>query len=250
MNRKQFSAGAGVLALALAAWASHASAAITYVDATAGAGGNTTLTGGGQWDPLASQSFVNDDGVWESRAFGNGGSIDQNAASGGVDNAHRLLSTIGGLTSGSDYHVYVYFWSDVSSWRVNAGHEDLPELPQFSAVGSHGDPATANTTRLGPGTSDNLAAPLFSTAGDHFTTSVMIGEGNRRLYEGYLGTGTAGTGGTIQVWIDDDPPVMADSNQRTWYEGVGYQLVPEPATGALGGLALLTLGVVHRRQRG
>jgi hypothetical protein len=246
MKRRLFLAGA--IALGLTAWISHASAAVTYVDVTPGAGGNTTLTDGSQWDPLTADQGASGDGLWAQRAFGNGATIFQNAASGNSDNAHRLRTTISGLAPGSPYNVYVYFWSDVSQWRINAGLGDIQvlDLPQFSAVGGHADPATANTTRLGPGTSDNLAAPVFSAVPGQFTTAVMIGEGNRRLYQAYLGIGTADAGGTIRVMVDDDPPVMADSNQRTWYDGVGYELIPEPATSALAGLALMGLAFSRR----
>jgi hypothetical protein len=206
---------------------------ITYVDATHGAGGNTTLTNGSQWDPLASQSFVSNDGVWEARAFGNGATIYQNAASGGMDDAHPLLTTISGLQLNT-YDVYVYFWSDSSSWRINAGL-------------TPGSLSYFQFNPLSPGAS-TYATPtgstIFSTSlnPNPFTSSVMIAEGsNRQLVQGYLGQVT---GASISVFIEDGP--AGNQDQRTWYDGIGYAIVPEPTAGALLGLGLLSL--VFRRR--
>jgi hypothetical protein len=247
MRRKVLSGKVvGSLACALVAFVTAtAQAAITYVDATDGVGGNTTLTNGNTWtaiDPPGQGAAG--DGVWAERVFGNGATIFQNAASGTTDNAHRLLTTISGLSPGGVYDVYVYFWSDPSTWRINAGVTDST-LPQFAAQGGHADPTTANTTRLAPaGTADGT---LLTTPGDPFTTAVMIAEGNRRLYQGYLGQDTADGSGLIQVYVDDDLPVQGDQNQRTWYEGVGYAAVPEPASVALLGLG--GVAVLYRRRR-
>lgn len=88
-------------------------------------------------------------------------------------------------------------------------------------------------------------ATVFSTAlaQNPFTTGVMVAEGNRRLYEVLLGTVT-GTG--FSAFIEGDRSMTAQ-NQRTWYDGVGYSIVPEPATGALLGLGALAL-IARRRK--
>ena len=217
-----------------------ATAQITYVDATSGASGNTTLTNGGQWDPLPAQGPAND-GLWDVRVFGNSGTIFQNAAFGGVDNSHRLLTTVSGLSFGT-YDVFVYFWVDVSDWRIQASLTDNPggDLPLF----------TRNTVGIvqyaptGGSTTILSTDPSVNGGVNPFTTAVMVAEGNRAIFQANLGQIT-GTGFSVFV---DDFPTMADGNQRTWYDGVGYSLIPEPTSAAFLGLGAL-IGVFAMRRR-
>jgi MYXO-CTERM domain-containing protein len=229
-----------VSTVSVALLTSAATAQITYVDATSGGAGNTTLTNGGTWDPLAAQGPAND-GLWDVRVFGNSGTIFQNAAFGGVDNSHRLLTTVSGLTLGT-YDVFAYFWVDTSDWRIQASLTDNPggDLPLFtrSTVGVlQYAPTGGSTTILS-------TDPSVNGGVNPFTTAVMVAEGNRALFQANLGQVT-GTG--FSVFVDDDP-AMADGNQRTWYDGIGYSVIPEPTSATFLGLGAL-LGILALRRR-
>jgi hypothetical protein len=213
---------------------------ITYVDATDG--GNTfkaPSAGGGlpfTVTPFGTQGPAND-GLWDARAFGNGATIFQNASAGAAQdiNAVRLATSVSGLSSGT-YNVYVYFWSDNSpTWRIGASL--LDSAGQLSLA----KPGDAGVNQFYTGAD----ATVLSTAlaSNPFTTGVMVAEGNRRLYQVSLGTVT-GTGFT--AFIEGDRSMTLQS-ERTWYDGVGYSIVPEPATGALLGLGALAL-IARRRK--
>ena len=126
------------------------------------------------------------------------------------DAVPRLVTTVNGLASAT-YNVYAYFWSDQNSspWRIRAGLTDGTDpLPLFV------------------GGSAPSGSPL------PIDTTVRNGAG-RILWQASLGTET---GTQLKVYIDDAPATT--NNERTWYDGVGYQAVPEPGT-----LVLLALGV-------
>jgi hypothetical protein len=227
----------GVFAVALV---STASAQITYVDAIDGVNTFKAPSAGGGLPfavtPFGTQGTAND-GLWDARAFGNSATIFQNASAGANQdtNAVRLATSVSGLSLGT-YEVYVYFWSDNSPlWRIGASLSDSAGQLSLSKPGDAG----VNQFYTG---SD---ATVFSTALalNPFTTGVMVAEGNRRLYQVSLGTVT-GTG--FSAYIEGDR-TMTLQNQRTWYDGVGYSIVPEPATGAILGLG--ALGLIARRRK-
>jgi len=207
---------APALALSLSA---TANAAITYVDAD---GANTVTEPGGVslTDPSVSTDNAGSttDGKWNKRPFGNNTTIWETWGTEG-GNLPMLATTITGLTPGDSYDAYVYFQSGDNTntsqkWDVLAG----------LTVGSLTNYTRANST-------DANAAD--------FTTSVIVAEGNRLLVQASLGTAQADAGGNITIYIDSNG---GGSSTRTWYDGVGYEAVPEPSAAllfGLGGLALL-----------
>lgn len=209
-----------------------AHAAITYVDA---ATGNTTLADGTSYTPTA--SLNNTDNQWSNRGFGNSGGVytanDSNTNPG--EDAPELRTTISLLTPGETYSVYVYYWTagndaptGNTQWDISAGF------------------TSGSTTNINAAAGTNLGAAVGGVnPATYFTNSspvVSVSDSDRRLREYYLGDKAAGVGGTIDVYINDFPGNI----NRTWYDGVGYEIVPEPSTALLGGLGLF--GLLRRRR--
>jgi hypothetical protein len=216
-----------------------ASAQILYVDATHGAGGNTTSNLFGQWDPLTASQGTTGDTLWAQRTgFGSHSTIYQSTPNSSSDDAHRLVTTISGLASGT-YNAYAYFWSDSSSWRMQAALTNNPggDLPLYISPGAVS--GTPPLTRA-------LAAEIIGTSG-LVTDGLgqLTDSSNRRFWQISLGQVT-GTG--FSIYIDDGPSI--NSNSRTWYDGVGYSVVvPEPSAFALLGLGVGALLLRRRFNR-
>ncbi len=240
MNRIKLTGLGGCLA-ALTIFAYTASAQtflpITYVDATHGAGGNTTMIDGSVWNAATSATA----GEWLVRGFGNNTTIYENGGNEVAetgDNAHPLRTNVSGLNADT-YDVFVYFWSDVpnNGWRIRASlTEGDGDWPLYT-------PATEGVVQF----YDGGDATIFSSslAENPFTGDVMVAEGNRRLFQAHVGTFT---GTEFSVFINDGPSTT--NNDRTWYDGVGYSVVPEPSTYALfAGLGVFALIVLRRRLR-
>lgn len=232
-------------------------ASVTYVDADVT--GNTTLADGtalvdgsvGYVDPNS-----DGDNLWGLRPpFGNSSAI----LEGGIgEDAPRLRTTITGLTTGESYNVFAYFWgaggtSPSGLWRGRASlTDDAGELQGYNTVhftGSSFLPMTAVTSvsRLDAENLDTLSTADGSgfENGGYFSNTVLTEESDRRLYQVSLGTVLAGST-EINVFIDD----LSGQGQgnRTWYDGVGFEQIPEPSVsllGALGGLALLRRRRMH-----
>ena len=208
-------------------------AAVTYVDADVST--NTTFADGSPLSNGTGYADPNNDGddLWGLRGFGNGSSILQ----GGIgENAPRLRTTIStGLTVGETYEVFAYFWGAGGSgsdglWRGRASlTNDAGDLQGYNTVhfsGSSFIPMTAVTSVSRP---DALNLDTLSTAdgggienGGYFSNTVTTEESDRRLYQLNLGTVVVGGSGSIDIFIDD----LADTAQgnRTWYDGVGFEL--------------------------
>jgi hypothetical protein len=184
----------------LALTAISAQAQITYVDAdTSNQAGttNTTLADGSPFTPPIATGTVPPDNQWHERTgFANDGDI--LAVSGGSD-APVIKTTISGLTPGTDYDVFAYYW-----WADNFGNGEWD---------------------LGAGFTQAGITHLLYTDGDPITAAfangpILVVEGNRDMYQYYIGIATATGAGTIEVFIDDNP----GNDDRTWYDGVGTAL--------------------------
>ncbi len=222
-------------ALLVTAAVSHA--AITYVDATAGVSGNTRLADGSVFTPPLNGT-TGADNNWEERTtFASGGNVFEAGGENVTENAPELMTTITGLTPGHIYAIYAYFWDPTSTgedWNMRAGTTSNPGANTlYSAADSTGE--------LG-----STAAVLASTQ-TFDTAPTIFAEGGRAMLAAALGNVAANSSGEIAVFIDDLPASM-NVNQRTWYDGVGYEFVavPEPSTALLGGLGLLAL--IRRRR--
>jgi len=232
-------------------------APITYVDATSGAAGNTALAAGGTFSPPLNGT-TGLDNQWEERTtFGNGGNIFESAGEGPAvtENAPRLVTTVSGLAAGSTYKMYAFFWSpnDINQqWLLRASLTnsvgDLPSWTRLNndavnnaggVVGTDGDSIQIAPDNLAPFPA--MGPADFSNPGSLFATTstqagkTVINDSSRFLWQALLGTAVADAGGTAKVYVDNYvlsggvPPTGTETvNNRTWYDGVGFELVPEP----------------------
>ncbi|NWK55596.1 PEP-CTERM sorting domain-containing protein [Verrucomicrobiaceae bacterium N1E253] len=206
-----------LLAAALSATTGHA--AITYVDATTA---NTTFGDGSAFAPIGG---ADTDGHWGSRTvFGNGGEIYTSRAD---EDSPELRTTISGLTAGT-YNAYAFYW--VAGW-VDGNDPTGNNQWDFAAGLASGN------------TSEYLWNEGTQTQASDFAGTVMVEEGNRRLFMIDLGNVAVDGSGELAIYIDDNP----GNDDRTWYDGVGYQTVPEPSSAALIGLGGLSL-ILRRRK--
>ena len=106
--------------------------------------------------------------------------------------------------------------------------------------------AAGDLTTFPSGTESVLASSL-----SYSIAPTIMGEADRTMYAGFLGTTTANGSGQILVYIDDLPNTTGNPGTRTWYDGISYApaaAVPEPSTYALI-LGAATLAFVALRRR-
>lgn len=193
---------------------------ITYVDAAEGAAGNTFATG----SSLADTSWVGPDEVsanetqWNKReiAGSNGGSIYQ-----GWTNSTpppELTTRMDDLADGT-YLIWAFYWDHVQSgtnnWVLSAGLTS-GDLTTYS---SPGEPAVAGATTAGVTKATDLT----------FTNLEPDGSGNIHLFGVELGIVEVSGGNPVEVFLGND--LVGGFANRSWYDGVGYQLVaagPDP----------------------
>lgn len=213
-------------------------AAITYVDAVfSGSGANTTLADGTAMNEVADQaSLTNPEDYWNKgdsldpvgqiphwlerpRAAANGGSVFVGSPDFGGTNVDvpTLKTTISGLTPGASYNVYGYYWGRGSAvWDIEFGLSE-------AGLAAFPDPGV-------------------SAADSTFTNPVSLNDsGVIPLTQANLGETVASAAGTIDVFVNDGP-----SPDRTWYDGVGFEPIPEPSTIAIGLIAGIGLLVGKR----
>ena len=191
---------------------------ITYVDATSGLGGNTTLADGSTFSPPLN-GVTGADNNWEQRTvYGSAGNIFE-AGGETAENAPELRTTISGLIPGASYATYVFFWDatgTTENWSIRAGFNSAPGVnPLYSAADATG--------LLGA----TAAVPASSLA--YSAAPTIFVEANRVLQAASIGTNTADALGTIRVFVDDKPSTIG-ANNRTWYDGIGYAPTRQTAT--------------------
>lgn len=176
---------------------------ITYIDAgTTEETGNTVLDGGGTFGPTGSTT-VDADGLWSIRTRDgvNGVGV---LASNSVENAEPRLATTFTLPEPGLYTIYGYFWNNAGG----TGNWDAEFKPGTVRPAVLHD--RTNATNLGLTT-------------NHFIDpAVAVNDGTGQvMFEAMLGTwNTAFEGLTVTIYIDD--PATGLSDERTWYDGVGY----------------------------
>jgi len=264
------------IAVYAAGFVAASAAPITYVDATDGAAGNTSLAAGGVWTAAVDPAANGTDNLWRKRSFGNGASIFEASGQGTpTDDAQRLVTKISGLTAGDTYKLYAFFWSpnDINQqWLLRAGLSnvvgDLPSWTRLNndaannpsgVVGTDNDSyliatdSLAPFPALGPADFANPAALIAGTATQ--AGKSVLAESSRYLWQAGVGTAVADANGEAFVYIDDyvlaggAPPNGPQTvNNRTWFDGVGYERIPEPNSLLLAAIGL-SLAWVEVRKR-
>ena len=205
-------------------------AAITYIDAT-----STNTTG----STYVTTGNVYNDNLWSIRTVGSansdvvGNTVFEAGPGGGAENVPVLSTLITGLTPGTTYEFYVYFitfpTTDTNQlWRIQAGLS-AGSLTQYDrdSVGTILLPDASTTTLVDP----SNAAITVPT--------------NRDYRQATLGTAVADITGNITIFVDAGTGTL-DANHRTWYDGVGFKAVPEPASSLFG---LIGVTALLRRRR-
>jgi hypothetical protein len=175
-----------------------------YVDATAGVGGNTTLTNGGT---LTLSAPANQ---WHSQAgVGNGGTVLSSADS--VAETPPLITTQVTTPGPGTYDVWVNFWGTATTnldWRVLAGLT----------------PAGMQTFRSEKCEQVQAASQDTSLV---LTNTTPV---SNYLYQAYLGRVMASPSNTLNIIVGGNAmrtgsTTLAGSTNRTWYDGVSYAKV-------------------------
>ena len=200
--------------------------AITYIDAIEGGAGNTFKTGGTSSDTSwvgPDASSVNNT-QWNKRGAtseGNGNTIFQGFIN--TNTLPELTTRITGLADGT-YAIWAFYWDqvvdDTQNWVISAGLTS----GSLTTYSSSGEPAVAGTTKSGV---SNAATLTFSN-----TVKVQAGLSSgiylRNLFGINLGEVEVSGGSPVQVYLDNN--LTGGSNNRAWYDGVGYQFMGEPDT--------------------
>ncbi|WOO40638.1 hypothetical protein [Rubellicoccus peritrichatus] len=185
---------------------------ITYVDAVSDASKGVVNTVASDGTPVNEWLGFEDkpitSSLWQQRPHRNGGTVLQ-ALTGSNDDPVTLKTTISGLTPGRQYRIYTFFWDAINSnaWTIQTGLNPN-SLKTYSAPSS----AVSDT-------SDGVAGSLWTSAP---LTSNPDGD----MHYVDLGITTANPLGEIEVYVDNS---LTGSNRRTWYDGVGYQLIEGPS---------------------
>lgn len=184
---------------------------LTYVDASAGPSGNTTLADGSEFSPPLNGTN-GQDGRWEQRTtLASGGSVFESGGE-GAENAPEIRTRLSGLTPGAAYQIRAHFWDASPAWRIRAGFSSNAGANTLFAN-------TAEAAGIGAAGAVAASTLAYSTAPTVFT------EADRTMFAALVGTAVASPDGVIDVFLDDAPPALG-ANDRTWYDGLSYEPAP------------------------
>ncbi|NWK54527.1 PEP-CTERM sorting domain-containing protein [Verrucomicrobiaceae bacterium N1E253] len=207
--------------IALATLTSQAAIVFTSVAANlSNISSTTSVTGGGENRTNA---------LWRQRdGFGESSiTVLESWEGAGDEDVPVLTQVITGLTNGASYDVYVNYV------RFGASGGD-PDGDRGGIRGSL-DNSTFTSFNAATGTAGSVGYSELTG----FSNSDRVG------LRGYLGTAVANASGEIQVYVDDSDDNSLE--ERVWYDGASYELVPEPSSTALLGLGGLALMIRRRR---
>jgi hypothetical protein len=234
----------------LSATVTHVPATLANTDNAAGgvdstwANGDDGTTGG----TAADGTTTSNDSKWRYRGgFGVSGIWEATSSSTTPEDAVQITTSV--AVPNGTYQVYVFFVP------VEAGAES----PVGSGVDNDFPIRAGNTSttlelfdQLGPASGSTYSGYEVATVGKNALTGVDAltftsapnNQGTRPLLYGLLSTTQVVDDGILEVFIDDFPALGFGGNTdaRTWYDGIGYERVPEPSItllGALGSLMLL-----------
>lgn len=206
---------------------------VTYVDADSTGPGPGGVPSGNTADTFLPDSFD----FWTVRDFGIGGDLYEYRESNGPDPI-ELATTISGLTPGTNYNFYAFFWDDTGApeWFIDASLGDANNFVNYNAVvdldntnGPVFEAATLpfvnikdvqTTTELtvsAPGVTLSID-PQLGINGDDSVRS--DGGGGQDLFAASLGSMVAPGNGEVDIFIRN-----ISAGTRVWYDGVGFQEV-------------------------
>jgi hypothetical protein len=188
---------------------------ITFVSAVEGSSGNTYKTG----SSLADVSWVGSgDTQWATNnqvQATNG--IRYIGASTSAPAPVELTTEITGLADGT-YDIYVFFWDNIlttnaNNWTVSA---KLDGGAYQSYSSTHAD-AVSGTTKVGVSAASSLSYT-------NSTLPAFTYSNTQQLFVAKIGQSVVSGGSTVSVFIDNFIDNGGASDNRTIYDGVGYEL--------------------------
>ncbi|WP_200272705.1 PEP-CTERM sorting domain-containing protein [Luteolibacter pohnpeiensis] len=213
---------------------SSAHAALTYVDATGGEGGNTvnaSTLSATDWY-IVNPSGGADNFLWDLRTTGpgaigyNGTAFQLNLADGSL----MIMTAVTGLSANTTYtDIRLYYIGNVSTatnrnWSLSASVESA---------------TTGFVTYL-----DNDGNALVDSSTDALGTSDASPATDTRYWVSLPDVTTDETG-TFYVWVD----ASSVSSDRVVYDGIAYgEAIPEPSVVLMSGLAMAGIAFSRRRR--
>lgn len=217
----------------------NSNAAVLFYEATTG---NTTqiLTDGSM--PTFGNNVTADpvnDGWWHMRTnVGyNGGAFV--AGNGGSNVVPQLKTTVSGLIAGATYELYGFFWAGT---QTPTGNNVWPI--QFGMTGDGSALSVPMTVYRPTESAATLIAPGDTS---FYEDGVGPTSGGQGLFYVKIGEAVADASGNLYVFVDNVPGAAGN---RTWYEGIGFNLVPIPEPASLSLLGFGGLFLLRRRRNG